>query len=78
MNTILEVLYLPGALLGEALLQITCKLGLNSESMCALDRGSGTSTGEHIFMRVGNIIFYGIILLIIILYIKKRKIKSSI
>ena len=78
MNTILEMLFLPGALLGEIVLLTTCKLGLNAKSMCILDHGSGTSTGEHVFMRVGNIIFYGVILLIIIFYLKKRKVKNSI
>ncbi len=78
MNTLLEILFIPGAMIGGLLLRISCWLGINSERICIYDNGSGTSTGEHMFMRVGNIIFYGIVLLLIILYVKKRKVKNDV
>lgn len=67
-----EILFAPGAFIGMWILTITCKLGLNLQNMCASDHGSGTSTGEHIFMRIGNVIFWGMIAIVIAAYAKKK------
>ncbi len=72
MIPISEILFAPGVFIGMWLLIITCKLGLNLQSMCVFDHGSATSTGEHIFMRIGNIIFYGIILIMAAVYTEKK------
>lgn len=72
MIPVLEILFMPGAFIGLWLLRITCKLGLNLQSMCAFDYGSATSTGEHIFVRIGNVIFYGIILIMAAVYAEKK------
>jgi len=76
--SILEILFIPGGFIGILLLRITCKLGINIESMCIFDHGSATSTGEHVFVRIGTVIFYGIILPLLFLYIRKRKIENHI
>lgn len=72
MIPISEILFMPGAFIGLWFLIITCKLGINLESMCTLDHGSATSTGERVFVEIGNVIFWGIVLVMIAIYIRKK------
>lgn len=72
MIPISEILFAPGAFIGMWLLTISCKLGLNLQSMCVFDHGSATSTGEHIFMRIGNVIFWGMIVIMVAAYAEKK------
>lgn len=77
MVPILEILFMPGAFVGLWLLRITCELGINLQGMCALDHGSATSTGEHIFVRIGNIIFYGIVSTIFAVIYGQKRVKIN-
>lgn len=63
---------MPGAFIGLWFLIITRRLGINLESICALDQGSATSTGKRVFVGLGNIIFWGIVLVMVAIYIGKK------
>ena len=70
--SVFEILFMPGAFIGLCILRISCKLGIDINSMCLFDRGSATSTGEHLFVRLGNVIFYGVVIILIAVCIIKK------
>jgi hypothetical protein len=71
--SIAEILFAPGLIVGILLLNVSCKLGIDIRNMCLSDHGTGTSSGEYVFFKIGAVIFYGIVFFIVYRKYSSRK-----